>query len=87
MRNNIWKYSTGFNEKTGHPAVYPQQLATDHILSWSLENQIVFDPFLGSGTTALSAIRENRKFIGCEIDETYFNICSERIEKELNMKN
>ena len=76
-----------FNEKTGHPAVYPQQLATDHILSWSLENQIVFDPFLGSGTTALSAIRENRKFIGCEIDETYFNICSERIEKELNMKN
>ena len=86
MRNNIWKYTTGFNGKTGHPAVFPQQLATDHILSWSLENQIVFDPFLGSGTTALSSIRENRRFIGCEIDETYFNICKERIENELNNK-
>lgn len=84
MRNNIWKYSVGFNGKTGHPAVFPQQLATDHILSWSLEGQVVFDPFLGSGTTALSAIQTNRRFIGVEIDENYFNICKERIEKELN---
>ena len=84
MRNNIWKYSVGFNGKTGHPAVFPQQLATDHILSWSLENNIVFDPFLGSGTTALSAIRTNRRFIGCEIDETYFNVAKKRIDEEIN---
>lgn len=87
MRNNIWKYSVGFNGKTGHPAVFPQQLATDHILSWSLEGYIVFDPFLGSGTTALSAIRNNRKFIGVEIDETYFHIAQERIENELKKNN
>ena len=86
MRNNIWKYTTGFNGKTGHPAVFPQQLATDHILSWSLEEHTVFDPFLGSGTTALSAIRTNRKFIGCEIDKEYFEICDRRIKEELNIK-
>lgn len=87
MRNNIWKYSVGFNGKTGHPAVFPQQLATDHILSWSLEGYVVFDPFLGSGTTALSAIRNNRKFIGVEIDETYFHTAQSRIEEELKNKN
>ena len=87
MRNNIWKYSVGFNGKTGHPAVFPQQLATDHILSWSLEDMVVFDPFLGSGTTALSAIRTNRRFIGCEIDETYFKTAHERVGKEMEAKN
>ena len=84
MRNNIWKYSVGFNGKTGHPAVFPQQLATDHILSWSTKEHIVFDPFLGSGTTGISALREGRQFIGCEIDETYFNIAKERIDNEYN---
>lgn len=85
MRNNIWKYSVGFNGKTNHPAVFPQQLATDHIRSWSLEGDIVFDPFLGSGTTGLSAIRENRKFIGVEIDKSYFDVAKKRIEDELTI--
>ena len=83
MRNNIWKYSVGFNGKTGHPAVFPQQLATDHILSWSTEGDVVLDPFMGSGTTALSSIRTNRQFIGFEINEEYFNVANERIKKEL----
>ena len=83
MRNNIWKYSVGFNGKTGHPAVFPQQLATDHILSWSNEGDLVLDPFIGSGTTALSAIRTNRNFIGFEINEDYFNVANDRIQKEI----
>ena len=82
LRNNIWKYTVGFNGKTGHPAVFPQQLATDHILSWSKENQWVFDPMMGSGTTGISAIRYNRNFIGCEINTNYFNVAKERIESE-----
>ena len=80
MRNNIWKYSVGFNGKTGHPAVFPQQLATDHVLSWSMPGDVVFDPFLGSGTTGISAIMTGREFIGCEIDEEYFNTAKKRIE-------
>lgn len=71
-RNNIWKYSVGFNINTGkHSAVFPFKLAEDHILSWSNENDIVFDPFLGSGTTMFAAYKNNRKFIGCEINSDY----------------
>lgn len=50
-RNNVWKIVTSFNDKTGHPAVFPEQLANDHIISWSNAGDIVFDPFMGSGTT------------------------------------
>lgn len=71
-RTNIWKYSVGFNVNTGkHSAVFPFKLAEDHILSWSNEGDIVFDPFLGSGTTMFAAIKNNRQFIGCEINEDY----------------
>ena len=83
LRNNIWKYSVGFNTKKfgKHPAVFPLQLAIDHILSWTTEKHIIFDPFLGSGTTMDACIKTNRKnFIGCEIDKKYFEIISKKIE-------
>lgn len=47
-RTNIWKYTTSFNDKTGHPAVFPEKLAEDNILSWSNEGDLVLDPFMGS---------------------------------------
>ena len=81
LRNNIWKYSVGFNDKTGHPAVFPEKLAEDHILSWSNVGDVVLDPFMGSGTTGKMAILNDRDFIGIELDETYFNTANERIEK------
>lgn len=83
LRNNIWKYSVGFNTKKfgKHPAVFPIQLAIDHILSWSTEDHVIFDPFLGSGTTMDACIKTNRKnFIGCEINEDYFNIIKKKID-------
>lgn len=87
LRTNIWKYTVGFNDKKygKHPAVFPLQLAIDNILSWSTEDMVVFDPFLGSGTTMDACARTGRKkFIGCEIDPTYFGI----IERKINdMKN
>lgn len=55
-RNNIWKYTTSFGDKTGHPAVMPIELAKDHIRTWSNKGDIVFDPFMGSGTTAKACI-------------------------------
>lgn len=82
IHKNIFTYSIG-GGKTGHPAVFPYQLAEDHILSWSNENDFVFDPFLGSGTTGLAALKNHRKFIGTEISEEYFNIAKKRIEEEL----
>lgn len=81
-RTNIWKYSVGFNVNTGkHSAVFPFKLAEDHIMSWSNEGDYVFDPFLGSGTTMFAAIKNNRKFIGCEINEDYIKSYSDNFEQ------
>lgn len=81
-RNNIWKYTVGFNINEGkHPAVFPYQLVEDHILTWSNEGDLVFDPFTGSGTTASASLCNNRKFIGSEIDETYFSFIPNNIQK------
>ena len=81
-RNNIWKYTVGFNINEGkHPAVFPYQLAEDHILTWSHEGDLIFDPFTGSGTTASAALCNNRKFIGSEIDKTYFDFIPNNIQK------
>lgn len=79
IHDNIFEYSIG-GGRTGHPAVFPEQLANDHIISWSNEGDLVFDPFMGSGTTGKMAVLNNRNFIGVELDEGYFNIAKERIE-------
>jgi site-specific DNA-methyltransferase (adenine-specific) len=76
-RNNIWKYNIGkgFNssdkESHQHPAIFPEQLAEDHILSWSNEGDIVLDPFSGSGTTCKMAKKNKRNYIGIDISEEY----------------
>jgi DNA modification methylase len=57
----------------------PLDLALHHILSWSNENDLVFDPFLGAGTTAISAMLSNRKYCGIEISESYLNAAKKRI--------
>ena len=84
LRSNIWRYNVGFtsgDDKTGHPAVFPELLAQDHVLSWSNEGDVVFDPFMGSGTTAKMALLNNRNFIGIELDEGYFKIAQDRINQ------
>ncbi len=75
---NIFAYTLG-REKTGHPAVFPELLAQDHILSWSNEGDTVLDCFMGSGTTGKMALLNNRKFIGIEKDEKYFEIAKQRL--------
>jgi site-specific DNA-methyltransferase (adenine-specific) len=80
-RKNIWKYGVG-GGKTGHPAVFPEKLAIDHILSWSDEGDIVLDPFMGSGTTGVACAKTGRKFIGIEKDDVYFKIAQTRIEAD-----
>ena len=90
IKGNIWEYMVGGGKSTKdkeafkHPAIFPEQLANDHILSWSNEGDLVFDPFTGSGTTGKMAMLNNRKFIGCEIDEEYMNIAKRRIESSIN---
>ena len=71
----------GKTKGTGnHPATFPERLANDHIISWSNKGDVVYDPFLGSGTTAKVAKEMKRKYIGSEINEEYFTIAQKRLE-------
>ena len=89
-RNNIWKYTVGggfaSSDKIAskHPAIFPEKLVNDHILSWSNEGDLVYDPFMGSGTTAKMAILNNRNWIGSEISEEYCKIIEERLKQYEN---
>lgn len=78
-RTNIWRYVTSFNG-VKHPAPFPEKLASDHIITWSNEGDTVYDPFLGSGTTAKMALLNGRHFIGSEISKSYAEIAKQRIE-------
>ena len=79
IKSNVWDYVVA-GTNYGHPAIFPEQLAHDHIISWSNERDTVLDPFIGSGTTGKMAKQLRRNFIGIELDETYYNIAKERIE-------
>ena len=78
--SNVWEYG-GWDKNLGHPAVFPEQLANDHIISWSNEGDIVLDCFMGSGTTGKMALLNNRNFIGIEKDEKYFKIAEKRFSQ------
>lgn len=83
QKPNIWFYDVGKNDKTKHNAPFPEQLAHDHIISWSNECDTVLDCFLGSGTTGKMAKQLNRNFIGIEISEEYLNIAKNRINNHV----
>ena len=79
-RTNVWRIPNGKNKETGnHPAVFPEQLVNDHIITWSNQNDLVFDPFCGSGTTCKMAVLNNRNYLGVEISQEYCDIANERI--------
>jgi len=86
IRNNVWEYPIGSGvaeEKIAfkHPAIFPEKLAQDHILSWSNENDIILDPMAGSGTTCKMAKLNNRKYIGIDVSEEYLkDICIPRLQ-------
>lgn len=89
IKENIWEYAVGLGGTTkdriafGHPAVFPEKLAEDHILTWTNEGDLVFDPMCGSGTTCKMKMAKinNRKFIGVDISKEYCEIARERIKK------
>jgi site-specific DNA-methyltransferase (adenine-specific) len=81
QKPNIWFYDVGKNDKTKHNAPFPEQLANDHILSWTNENDLIYDCFMGSGTVAKMSILNNRNWIGSEISSEYCDIIEERVKK------
>lgn len=92
---NVWDMPVAQNktvyefngEKVKHPAVFPIQLPTRHIISWTNPGDIVLDPFAGSGTTLVAAINQDRHYIGIEMSEVYCEIIRQRIENETKRQN
>jgi site-specific DNA-methyltransferase (adenine-specific) len=87
-RENVWKINCGYLKSTKekfvyeHPAIFPEKLANDNILSWSNKDDIVLDPMCGSGTTCKMAKLNKRKFIGIEISQKYCEIAEKRLSQE-----
>jgi DNA modification methylase len=90
-RFNVWRYANGRDNSSKdriafqHPAIFPESLAHDHIISWSNEGDLVYDPFMGSGTTGKMAVKTNRNWIGSEISSDYCKIARQRI-KDFSLK-
>ena len=81
---NVWEYVVGGNYTNDkyalkHPAVFPEKLANDHILSWSNDGDLILDPMCGSGTTCKMAMVNKRNYIGIDISEEYCAITRRRI--------
>lgn len=97
-RFNIWRYSNGGQGyghpdnpelASKHPATFPLQLATDHIISWSNPGELVLDPMCGSGTTGVAALQLRRNFIGIDISQEYVELSTRRIaeaQEKLNAR-
>lgn len=92
VRFNIWNYNTGFGYTTkdkfayDHPAMFPENLVYDHILSWTNEGDVVLDPYMGSGTVAKMSIITNRHYVGLELNkDDYKPIIDKRIEEAKNI--
>ena len=89
-RTNIWTYATGGIGCSAtdyrayqHPAIFPEKLAADHILSWTDKGMLVLDPMCGSGTTCKMAKWHERDYIGIDISQGYIDIARERLASEL----
>lgn len=78
----ITKSNTKDKHLYGHPTVKPLEIVNTLVINSSIEGDIVFDPFMGSGTTAIAALREHRHFIGFENNYEYYNKACERIRNE-----
>jgi DNA modification methylase len=84
--SNIWRFVSGYMKTTKdveaykHPAMFPEALAERHILTWSNPGDIVMDFFMGSGTTAKMAIKNDRHYIGCDISAEYVTLARQRIQ-------
>lgn len=77
---SIWTMNAESARKIGHPAPFPEELPYRLIQLYSFKGDMILDPFMGSGTTAVSAIRSGRKFVGYEISQDYIKLAEKRIK-------
>jgi site-specific DNA-methyltransferase (adenine-specific) len=81
LTKSVWQFPTESASRVGHPAPFPVELPRRSIELYTFEGEVVLDPFMGSGTTALAALATGRHFVGYEIVQAYVQISKERIRK------
>ena len=81
---SIWNISPARAKKIGHPAPFPVELAKRFINLYSFKNDLILDPFIGSGSTAIAAKLLNRDYIGYELNPEYVEIAKNRLKNETN---
>lgn len=82
LTKSVWDFPTESAKKIGHPAPFPVELPRRLIELYTFEGEVVLDPFMGSGQTAIAAMQTNRRYVGYEIDENYIDLAHRRIEAE-----
>lgn len=86
LTKSIWNFHAVSAKKIGHPAPFPEELPRRLIQFYTFENDIILDPFMGSGQTAIAAVKSNRNFVGYDIEKEYCELAEKRIMKELEQK-
>jgi site-specific DNA-methyltransferase (adenine-specific) len=86
LTRSIWRFPAESAKKVGHPAPFPVELPRRCIELYTYSDEIILDPFMGSGTTAIAALTSGRRYVGYEIDENYTRLCNKRIN-QLQEKN
>lgn len=84
---SIWTFSAERASRVGHPAPFPIELPYRLIQLYTFEDEVVLDPFVGSGTTCLAALKTKRRYIGYDNDKKYCELAEKRIEEYLQSQN
>ena len=80
LTKSIWRFPSESAKRIGHPAPFPIELVRRCIELFSFSNDVILDPFMGSGTTAIAALKSGRRFVGYEIDSEYIELSNKRIK-------
>jgi len=78
---SIWQFPTVSASRVGHPAPFPAELPRRLIELYTFEGDVILDPFMGSGTTAIAALDTGRHYVGYEVDETYVGLARQRLQE------
>jgi site-specific DNA-methyltransferase (adenine-specific) len=76
---SVWEFAPQSAKQVGHPAPFPEELPRRAIELYTFSNEIVLDPFMGTGSTALAAVKNNRHFVGYEVSSDYVELAKERL--------
>lgn len=86
LTKSVWTFGAESAKRVGHPAPFPVELPLRCIKLYTFENDVVLDPFIGSGTTAVACLMSNRRLVGYDTEEEYVKLAEKRIEEILNEK-